>query len=136
MYELLDHTADVKLRAESDSLGGCFEEAVKAFSEIVTEGEKYEPTKLVKMDIESENLEALVFDFIDRLIYIQDVEGIVLTGESDIEIQENEEFALDAELEATDIDDKPLLDLKGPTYNDMKIEEKKAGWMIEAVIDI
>ncbi|MFB6282838.1 MAG: archease [Halobacteria archaeon] len=148
MYELLDHTADVKFRAESKSLGGCFDSAVEAFSEIVTEGESYGSTDQVTVEVESENLEALLFDFLDRLIYVQDVEGVVLTGGAETTVEQIEEeesdspsgerdiYTLTSEIEVTDIGGKPLLDLKGPTYNDMKVENKNGGWIIVAVIDI
>lgn len=140
-YEMLDHTADVMFRATSDSLEGAFSEVVRAFSEIVTYDESPEldqdKIETSKIEVESENLDALLYDFLDRLIYTQDVKGVFITEAKKIELEETDEsYRLNAELEVYPIEELALLDIKGPTYNDMKVEEDGDGWLIEAVLDI
>ncbi|MFW5930064.1 MAG: archease, partial [Halobacteriota archaeon] len=72
-YEILEHTADVKFRASGDTLAETFTSAVDAFAEI-TGADGLTPTSKLEFEVESEGLEALVFDFLDRMIWLQDVE--------------------------------------------------------------
>lgn len=136
-YELLSHTADVKFRSHGGSLEEAFSEAVEAFSEIVRQEREVEATGTRVVVVESENLEALLFDFLDKLIYVQDADGYLVLGADDLEIQmEDTGYSLRASLRVTEIrKGMGLLDIKGPTYNDMRVEEDD-GWVLEAVLDI
>lgn len=135
-YELLEHTADVKFRAEGDTLEDAFIEAVHAFSDIVRQGSEIEGEYVVGVEVESESLDALLFDFIDRLIYLQDSRGVVVVGVEDLDIRGNGGYSLSAHLDVAEIRrGMGLLDIKGPTYNEMLVEED-GGWLVEAVMDI
>ncbi|MDY6780202.1 MAG: archease [Halobacteria archaeon] len=141
MYELLDHTADVKFRARGGTLEEAFEESVEAFSDIVREGTEVELPEDVdstEVEISSENPEALLFDFLDRLIYVQDVEGVLVTEAREVGIRERgDDLRLRAVLGTTPItSEMALLDIKGPTYNDMRVETDDDGYVVEAVLDI
>lgn len=135
-YEILDHTADEKFRASGNTLEEAFSESVEAFSEIVGDGEK--GSYRHSIEIESENLEALLFDFIDRLIFIQDTEGVIITGTKQIEIKDLEDgWSLDATLLADTLSPGgSYLDIKGPTYNEMEIDQRNGEWIIQVVLDI
>lgn len=141
-YEILHHTADIKFRAKGPKLEEAFSEAVKAFSELVKEGEKMEfpesDSTQHTVEIESENAEALFFDFLDRLIYIQDVNNVTVTDTEEMEItQDAGVYKLKASVVAYPIpEEMPLLDIKGPTYNDMIVEKTNGEWVLEAVLDI
>lgn len=136
-YEILEHTADAKFRATGESLEEAFEEAVSAFSDI-TGGLGGNVRHQVK--IESESHEALLFDFLDELIYLQDYEDVVISHAEKVDIEEDIEngHRLEAVVWADPIvDGMSPLDVKGPTYNEMKVEfEQGEKWMIEAVLDI
>lgn len=137
-YEILSHTADAKFRATGDSIEEAFSEAVKAFGEIVGTDPEAGDTRH-KIEVESENHEALLFDFLDELIYLQDATNIAVCHAEDLEIEEVEEgYSLKATI-WTDVitADMNLLDIKAPTYNEMNVEyERGEGWVIEAVLDI
>lgn len=135
-YEILRHTADEKFRAEEESLEEAFKEATKAFSKIV-KGDSGE----VKHDIEieSESHEALLFDFLDRLVFLQDTEGVAVADAEKLEIkEENEGYVLTAQILTDPITSgMNYTDIKAPTYNEMKVEyQKGTGWVLEAVLDI
>jgi SHS2 domain-containing protein len=132
-YEILDHTADVGFRATGATLGEAFESATRAFAEIVSYENPPETTDELRVEVEAEDVEALLFDYLARLIYVQDVEGVVIA---------------DAEAEATE--DPPrveatlhvaptrrgFMDIKAPTYSEMRVERDEDGWVLEAVLDI
>ena len=136
-YEVLEHTADVKFRAVGDSLETAFSEAVKAFGGI-TGGEPEGGEVRHSIEVESENLNALLFDFLDRLIYLQDTENVVVCQVKEIEITDENGYKLEAVLWTQVITPgMDLLDIKAPTYNEMKTDYVQGeGWILEAVLDI
>ncbi len=133
-YELLDHTADVGFRATGETLAEAFESATQAFADIVAYEDKPEPTDELRVEAEADDPEALLFDYLDRLIYTQDVEGVVVV-DADVEADEDN-LRLDAVLRITPIGDEAYLDIKAPTYSEMLAEKDDGGWALEAVLDI
>lgn len=137
-YEILDHTADAKFRAKGDSMEEAFSESVKAFAEIVGTDPKAGDTRH-KIEVNSENSEALLFDFLDELIFIQDANNVAVSHTDDLQIEELEEgYKLSATI-WTDVitEGMNLLDIKAPTYNEMEVDYQKGdGWITQAVLDI
>lgn len=134
-YEILDHPADAKFRATGDSIEEAFSASVEAFSEIVR-GDSGMYNHKVK--VESENLDALLFDFLDELIFLQDSRGIVVSHASEMDI---EELKNGWRLEANIMTDKitsevDFLDVKGPTYSEMDVGFEDGNWYAQAVLDI
>lgn len=133
-YEILEHTADVGFRATGETLAAAFESATRAFAEIVSYENPSEPTDEVRVEAEADDPEALLFDYLDRLIYTQDVEGVVVV-DADVEADEDA-LRVDALLHVAPIGDGAYLDIKAPTYNEMLAEEDEEGWTLKAVLDI
>lgn len=137
-YEILTHTADAKFKSVGESMEEAFSEAVKAFAEIVGSDPDAGTTRH-KVEVESENSEALLFDFLDELIFLQDTNSIAISHTDDLEIKETEEgYRLTATIWTDRItEDMNLLDVKAPTYNEMEVTyEKSEGWIVQAVLDI
>jgi SHS2 domain-containing protein len=131
-HEVLGHTADAKFRANGETLAEAFESATRAFAEIVG-AEDVEPTDETRIELEAEDTGALLFDYLARLIYVQDVEGVVVV-DADIEATENPP-RVEGWLKVAP-SDRGMTDVKAPTYNDMIVEETDEGWTLEAVLDI
>jgi SHS2 domain-containing protein len=139
-YEILEHTADAKFKSWGETMEEAFKEAVKAFSEI-TGGEGGQHRHEIKT--ESENHEALLFDFLDELIFLQDTENVVISNAKNLEIKEKgKEPSKKYKLTAT-VWTNPItgamspLDIKAPTYSEMEVDYKKGkGWVLTAVLDI
>lgn len=137
-YEILDHPADAKFRATGASMEEAFSESVKAFAEIVGTDPKAGNIRH-KIEAESENSEALLFDFLDELIFLQDANDVSASHTDDLQIEETENgYKLKATI-WTDVitEEMNLLDIKAPTYNEMVVDYQKGeGWITQAVLDI
>ncbi len=134
-YTVLDHVADVKFRAEGDTLAEALSSVVEAFAEI-TGADDMEPTATHDLSVESENVEALLFDFLDRLVLLQDVEDAAVVSVEEISLHDmGDALAVKATVNVADIGERGLLDIKAPTYSDMVVEEDD-GWLLEAVLDV
>jgi len=132
-HEILEHTADVGFRATGETLAEAFESATRAFAEIVSYENPPEPTDEIEIDVEAENLEALLFDYLARLIYVQDVEGVVI-ADADVTATE-EPPRVEATLHVAP-SRRGFMDIKAPTYSDMRAEHDDDGWILEAILDI
>lgn len=135
-YEILEHSADEKFHAEGESKEEALKEVVKAFAEIVggdTHGEYHH-----KISVEAESLESMLYDFLDELIFLQDSEGIVISHAEKLSLEELEDsWKLETTVLTDNItSDMKLLDIKAPTYNEMKIDYSEGLWSFEAVLDV
>jgi SHS2 domain-containing protein len=137
-FELLAHPADVKLRSRGRTIEDAFTGVVDAVAELVggVDGGAGEPIRR-EIELEARSHEALLFDFLDRLILLQDIDDAVVTRASSVAIEETDAgYRLSAVVQAVLIPAaQPLLDLKAPTYSEMRVEGN-GEWTIEAVIDV
>lgn len=136
-FELLDHTSEVGFRAEGQTLEEAFENAGTALFEIMTDTEEIETTHSVELSVESKDLEALLYDFIDDLIYRTEAEKMFLAA-FDLSIEPmNRGYRLDGTGRGEPISmDMRRQEVKAPTYSDIRIEETDDGWVIEMFVDV
>lgn len=150
-YELIEHTADTGFTATGETLDEAFAAAVDGFAAIVHQDADVEPDGTDTVSVTAENLEALVFDFVGKLIYLQDAEARLVCGAEHVAVSPPggmdpaEALASDADGDwtveatigtATLERGMGLLDIKGPTYNEMRVEETEDGWLLRTVLDI
>jgi len=114
-------------------LSEAFEGATRAFAEIVAQEETPEADDEVRVEVEAEDADALLFDYLARLVYVQDVEGVVVV-DADCDATA-EPPRVEATLSVAPLR-SGLLDIKAPTYNEMVAEEQDGDWVLEAVLDI
>lgn len=135
-YEIMEHPADAKFRVVAQSKEEAFSEAVKAFADIVG-GEA--GSQVHTLEVESEGLEPLLFDFLDELIFLQDTENVVVSHAKNLELEKLENgWRITADIKVDKITSEVhKLDVKGPTYSEMQVDYVDGeGWVLQAVIDI
>ncbi|XP_008397707.1 PREDICTED: protein archease [Poecilia mexicana] len=68
-YEYLDHTADVQIHSWGDSLEEAFEQCAMGMFGYMTDTETVEPIDTVEVESEGEDMESLLFHFLDDWLY-------------------------------------------------------------------
>lgn len=136
-YELLDHPSEIGFRAAGVSLESAFEDAGKAVFEIMTDIDGLEAAKTVSFEVESENLDALLFDFVDELIYLSQVDNLLLCA-FDIGIEPvTAGYRLTCKAEGQKIGDgMRLQEIKAPTYSDILVEHEDDSWTLQMFVDV
>jgi SHS2 domain-containing protein len=140
-YTILDHPADVKFRTTGATLEEAFANVVRAMANIVGSEDmidQHDESGLHhEIEIEAESNEALLFDFLDQLILLQNLEDAVVSHAQDLTIVEAEDtYTLLATIVIWSIPPgEAFLDVKAPTYSEMRIESNDK-WILEAVLDI
>lgn len=139
-YELRQHTADVAVEATGQTLGRTFGAAADGMTAAMcadwpTDGT---PDRFT-VDVTAESREALLFDYLDELIYERDVR-LVLPVDNTAQIEcvtrSKGGWHLDGSACGVDLDRVEARDLKAVTYSEMAIEETETGWRVYVVFDV
>lgn len=135
-FEIFEHTAEVGFRAFGRTLEEAFSNAGRATFSIMVDLEDIGTEENVSFEIESENRKALLYDFLDELIYLRDVKDMVFSS-FDVGIKESEKtLALECDARGQKIGGMPGHDVKAVTYSQMEIEEKEGRFMVQVVLDV
>lgn len=91
-FEFIEHTADIGLVAYGNDLAEAFANAAYGLFSIITEPESLQETESRSVTVNAEDRESLLFNWLNHLIYIFDVEHLLfksfrVTRLSDDEIE-------------------------------------------------
>lgn len=136
MYEVFEHTADVGLRVQADSLDALMVDAARGlFSLIVTNLDQVKAVQEKAVRIEGNEPDYLLFDWLNELLYTFEVEHMLFS-----------EFAVcvvAGGLTATCCGETMQLDrhemdheVKAITYHGLKVQQVDDGWIAELIVDI
>jgi SHS2 domain-containing protein len=134
-YELRDHTADVAVAATGQRLGEAFAATADGMAAAMCEswpagGDRSE------IAVEAEGVEALLFDYLDELIYERDVRS-VLPVDNDATVERaGDRWRVTASYRGVSLADVTARDLKAVTYSEMVVEETDGGWETYVVFDV
>jgi SHS2 domain-containing protein len=146
-YELRPHTADVAVAATGGDLDETFAAvadglAAATCDEIPNTGERF------SLSVRAEGLEALLFDYLDRLIYERDVRGVVPVDNEATVTEDGAEWVIEASARGVPFADVTARDVKAVTYSEMRIEAREGprsagdrleaddGWEAYVVLDV
>src|SRR6056297_2487138 len=76
-YELIDHTADIGIKAYGDDFSEAFAHAAKGMFDIITDSSQIESKGEYQIDLSADDLEQLLVDWLDELLYLQGAENLV-----------------------------------------------------------
>uniref|UniRef100_A0A336MYU1 CSON008604 protein n=1 Tax=Culicoides sonorensis TaxID=179676 RepID=A0A336MYU1_CULSO len=83
-YEYLDHTADVQLHAWGEDLKEAFEQCGIAMFGYMTELETVDVKKCYQIEAQSDDLEGLLFRFLDELLFLFSAEPFLICKKLEI----------------------------------------------------
>ena len=148
-YKFLEHTADVKFRAEGSSIEEMFVAAADAMNETVRGDIKILESKERSFEVEGKDLVSLLYNFLEEFLFLLDAEDYLVAKIKEIEIEGNK-------LKCVVVGDaaenyKFTNDVKAVTYSDMFVKQvSQAGgsslvagggkgnniWACEVVLDV
>ncbi len=120
-----EHTADIGIEVESSNLSEAFEEVSLSFSEIITGGNLPKSSLSKEVNLEADNLDSLLVDFMSYLIVLFDTDFFI-TGSARLEISNNHNFSLRGNLmgETYDQDTHGYgVEIKAISYHLLVVEE-------------
>ncbi|HUX99171.1 MAG TPA: archease [Candidatus Deferrimicrobium sp.] len=138
-FRFLEHISDVYVEAIGRTLEEAFVQGAYAMFETMTDIKTIEAIENRKIEIEAEDLEALLFEWIDQFLYLFDVEGLMFS-KFDIKIDKIVNgYRLNGLCwgEKFDPEKHPArTEIKAPTYSLMEIIQKPSKITLRFVMDI
>ncbi len=137
-YELRAHTADVAAAATGETLEAVFAALADALAaacreSVPDDGERF------SLSVAAESREALLFDYLDELVYLRDVRE-ELPVENRVESIDppdgDGEWRLEATARGVPLSTIDAREVKAVTYAEMRLEETDDGWEGYVVFDV
>ena len=138
-YTFIDHTADVLFKAQASTVEELFVQCGLALEETQVDISLLGESSIVEFDVESKDIERLLFDFLDELVCYKDADLLLFKKfEISIEEREGKEFlhckAYGDVLDHAKHD--PKVDVKAITMHMFEVKEIEGGFEAQVLVDI
>ena len=138
-FEILEHTADIGMAAYGKTKREVFINAAKGMFEIIAgETKNLKENFYDKIKLEADNLEGLLFAWLNELLYIGETRLVILNK---FQIKELSDFQIKAEVEGMKINPPSVKiekEIKAVTYHRLEIKkvEESGLWRVQIIFDI
>lgn len=133
-FELMEHTADIGLVAYGNSLAEAFANAAYGLFSIIARLNRVRSVESRDVEVEGQDAEALLFNWMNQLIYLFDVERFIFKR---FDITSFTETSLKARCRGERYDPSRhelKLGVKSATYHMLKVEREKN--MVQIIFDV
>jgi SHS2 domain-containing protein len=124
-YELIEHTADIGLKACGKTLSGAFANAALGMFSIIVETGSVIETTSRRVEVTADDIEGLLFDWLNSLLYYFDVEALLFRR---FEITEFEDTRLVAVCYGETFDSSRhslKIGVKSATYHQLEVDRER-----------
>jgi Uncharacterized conserved protein len=139
-FEILEHTADVLVRAWGDSLEEALASAILGMYEVMTDLSKVEAREERVVEAEGMDLENLLYNLLERLIVLFDEEAFLVSKVESVELTQEPggwrvRVRVLGERYNPERHESRVL-VKAATYHMMRIWDEGGKWYLQYVVDI
>lgn len=139
-YRYGEHTADVLITAYGCTLEEAFKNAAIALADLTYYSSKVEPRYPKRIYVEYEDLEGLLFKWVDELLYLLDGEKFAFSRQIELSIRQDDIYKLDAVVYGESYDRGKHgftgLIVKAMTFHMLEIKRADGYWALQYVVDI
>jgi len=133
-------TADIAFEATGRDLPELFSDAADATTNVMIDNiEAIQPRQTRRIELSNDNLDMLLFDLLQELIFLKDAERLLLRIR-EVHIDHRDEIYLlkaTAEGETLDVErHHQRADVKAVTLHDFAVERTDGGWKARVLLDI
>jgi SHS2 domain-containing protein len=134
-YELRDHTADVAVEATGATLSAVFGAVADGLAATMCDrvpdrGERFQLT------VRAESREALLFDYLDQLIYERDVRNVLPVDNEAAVGRDADDWTVTASARGVPLELVDAREIKAVTYSEMDLSRTDDGWHAYVVFDV
>lgn len=134
-FEFLEHTADIGIRAFGRTLEETFENAALAMFSLIADLSNVEEKKPYRLEVEGEDRESLLVEWLNELIYFLETENVLLKRFKVEEIGETHLVAT-AYGEPLDLEKHAVgVQIKATTYHMLKVSHNQY-WEAQVIFDV
>lgn len=133
-YELIEHTADVGIKAFGNSISEAFKNAAIAMFDIITDKSKIDNIGQYDISLDAPDLDQLLVDWLSELLFLNSAKNLVF-GTFNVTINNSR---LNAQVFGEDFNTskhKKGTEIKAVTYHMLKVSDKKP-FYVQVLFDI
>lgn len=131
-YELLSHTADIKIRAYGKNEEESFFNSISALKELIIGKKKVKKEILKKINISAKSKEELLYKLLEEILFISDSKKLIISNVEKIKIKGNT-LSLEAYFQKIEKLNNPV---KAITYSQILFKEEKGKFISEVTLDL
>lgn len=135
-YELIDHTADIGVKAFGKDYSDAFAHAAKGMFDIITDSSEIESVGKYQIDLAADDLEQLLVDWLDELLFLHGAKNLVF-GKFDIQVNE-QKCKLTATVSGEEFDKHKHnigMEIKAVTYHMLEVHKNESCY-VKVLFDI
>jgi len=87
-FELIEHTSDIGLAAYGKTLAEAFANAARGMFSIIAEIDNVRQVESRRVEVNADDVEGLLFEWLNSLLYYLDVENLLFSGFDIIEFED------------------------------------------------
>ena len=133
-FELLEHTADVGVRARGATLEEAFEQATLGLAEVLGAGRPGQG-EVVAVEVTAPDPGALLVDWLNEVLWLHETRGHAAIAAVRVERVTGDRAAGNVTFSSTD----PPADgtfVKAVTYHRLRVGRDAGGWLAEVYLDV
>ncbi len=135
-FEFVDHTADIGLVVYGKDLKTLFENAGEAFFHVITDLKKVRRSEERKIELKKESLERLMVDWLNELLYLHEVENLLLKR---FEVDGIGEEGLKATVKGESFKEGVHViktSVKAATHHQIQVRKENGHWKAQVILDL
>lgn len=135
-FEVLDHTADIGLIVYGEDLKDLFENAGEAFFHLITDLKRVRRRTERRIEIGKEELERLMVDWLNELLYLHEVENLLFRG---FKVESVGEDGLRARVKGEPFREGVHViktEVKAVTYHRIEVRKEEGRWRAQIILDL
>lgn len=135
-WEHFPHQADMGVRGIGTTPAEAFEQAALALTAVITDPTLVAPAKLISIACEAPDLELLLADWLNALVYEMQVNKLLFSRFT-VRIS-GAKLVGEAWGERVDVArHHPAVEVKGATYTELAVQQQQDGsWLAQCVVDV
>lgn len=134
-FRIIEHTADIGIEVEAESLEALLENAAAAMVSIIS-SKTAKPRKSVSISIDADDLEALMYSWLNEILFIVFSRNLL---PSTFRVRSASPNRLEAEILGDSFKpEKRALEaeIKGATFHNMYVSEESGVWNARVIFDV
>jgi SHS2 domain-containing protein len=133
-YEILEHTADVGLRAHAQTVTTLFEQTTRGLCDIAGIWQDA-PGSSVEIDLDARDRGGLMVDWLNEVLYVHDSRNVAVGS---VEVDEVSERRARGRITVHPLAEgaETAIQVKAVTYHQLEVRESSSGWSATVFFDI
>jgi len=135
-FDIFEHTADVGIVVYGAGRDELFSNAAYAMFSLITDLDDVTSSERMEIEIEADDLEILLVDWLSRLLFIYETEELI-PGEFKVITEDKPLLKAEVYGERLDLNKHKInLLIKGVTYHQLYVKQKDREWEARVIFDI